>query len=71
MLHLQETESKEAADALGVARKRRLLPGADTIASEFAATFAALRDCADNSFANVQRMHLVHELSIPEQVRRG
>ena len=70
MLHLQETESKEAADALGGARKRRLVPGADTTASEFAATFAALRDCADNSFADVQRMHLVHELSIPEQVRR-
>ncbi|CAE7311176.1 unnamed protein product, partial [Symbiodinium necroappetens] len=70
MLQIQETEDKQAADALGFARKRRLLPGADTTASQFAAAFAAMRDCADNSFANVQRMHLAHELSIPEQVRR-
>ena len=70
VLFMQESESKRSDDVLGVARKRRLLPGADTTASDFAATFAALRDRADNSFANVQRMHLAHELSIPEQVRR-
>eukprot|EP00439_Symbiodinium_sp_Y106_P079671 s636_g18.t1 len=73
MLHLEEAmdlDSGEQNVRLEQARKRRLLPGADTTMDNFQSFFGGLLEVAERGLADVPQLAYEDEPSIPQKVSR-